>query len=123
VGGVHIGVAETAGLDLDDDLAVARLADGNVFNLEGTAELVDDCCFHGALPCSCSFRRSASSSAELFRTHAVRRLAVVRDEQFVGMIAVDDLLMDLAADLADLTRPIKGEVLFAHHDSPVPATR
>ena len=32
----------------------------------------------------------------LFRTHAVRRLAVIRDEQFVGMITVDDLLMDLA---------------------------
>jgi len=47
----------------------------------------------------------------------------VRDEQFVGMITVDDLLMDLAADLADLTRPITGEVLFGHHDSPVPATR
>ena len=58
-----------------------------------------------------------------FSTHAVRRLAVVRDEQFVGMITVDDLLIDLAADLADLTRPITGEVLFATHDSPVPATR
>ena len=63
------------------------------------------------------------SAFALFRTHAVRRLAVVREEQFVGMITVDDLLMDLAADLSDLTRPITAEVLFAHHDSPVPATR
>lgn len=58
----------------------------------------------------------------LFRTHAVRRLAVVRDEQFVGMTTVDDLLVDLAADLADLARPVTAEVLFAHRDSPVPAT-
>jgi CBS domain-containing protein len=58
----------------------------------------------------------------LFRTHAVRRLAVVRDGQFVGMITVDDLLMDLASDLTDLARPVAAEVLFAHHDSPVPAT-
>lgn len=58
----------------------------------------------------------------LFRTHAVRRLAVVRGERFVGMITVDDLLVDLAADLSDLARPVTAEVLFAHHDPPVPAT-
>lgn len=57
----------------------------------------------------------------LFRTHAVRRLAVVRDGRFVGMITVDDLLIDLAADLVDLARPVTAEVLFGHHDAPVPA--
>lgn len=56
-----------------------------------------------------------------FRTHAVRRLAVMRGAQFVGMITVDDLLVDLAADMGDLARPVTAEVLFAHHDSPVPA--
>lgn len=56
----------------------------------------------------------------LFRTHAVRRLAVVREGRFVGMITIDDLLMDLAADLADLARPVTAEVLFAHRDSPLP---
>jgi len=59
------------------------------------------------------------SAFALFRTHALRRLAVVRGEQFVGMITVDDLLIDLAADLADLSRPVTAEVMFAHHDSPV----
>jgi CBS domain-containing protein len=58
----------------------------------------------------------------LFRTHAVRRLAVVRGEHFVGMLTIDDLLVYLAADLADLARPITAEILFAHRDSPVPAT-
>ena len=57
----------------------------------------------------------------LFRRHAVRRLAIVREGRFVGMITIDDLLIDLAADLADLARPITAEVLFAHRDSPVPA--
>jgi CBS domain-containing protein len=57
----------------------------------------------------------------LFGRHAVRRLAVVRDEQFVGMVTVDDLLVDLAADLSDLSRPVIGEILFGHHDGPVPA--
>jgi CBS domain-containing protein len=58
----------------------------------------------------------------LFRTHAVRRLALVRAGQFVGMITVDDLLIDLAADLSDLVRPVTAEVIFGHHDSPSPVT-
>ncbi len=58
----------------------------------------------------------------LFRAHAVRRLAVVRDGQFVGMVTVDDLLIDLAADLSDLSRPVVAEVIFGTHDAPVPAT-
>ena len=56
----------------------------------------------------------------LLRSHAVRRLAVVDEGRFVGMVTVDDLLVDIAADLSDLARPITAEVLFPHHDSPVP---
>ncbi len=55
------------------------------------------------------------------RAHGIRRLAVLRDGSFAGMLTVDDLLIDLAADLADLARPVSLEVLFAHRDSPVPA--
>jgi len=61
------------------------------------------------------------SAFAIFRTNAVRRLGVVRDNRFVGMVTIDDLLVDLASDLADLTRPITAEVLFGHHDSAVPA--
>ena len=57
----------------------------------------------------------------VFRTHAVRRLALVRASEFVGMITVDDLLVDLAADLSDLARPVTAEVIFGHHDNPLPA--
>lgn len=56
----------------------------------------------------------------MFREHAIRRLAVVNDGGFVGMITIDDLLIDLAADLTDLARPITAEVLFAHRDAAVP---
>jgi CBS domain-containing protein len=59
----------------------------------------------------------------IFRAHAVRRLAVMRGEQFLGTISVDDLLIDLAADLADLARPVTAETLFGHHDSEVPVPR
>lgn len=58
----------------------------------------------------------------LFHSHAVRRLAVVRDGKFLGTITVDDLLIDLAADLADLARPVTAEVLFGHREQPLPAT-
>ena len=37
------------------------------------------------------------------------------------MLTIDDLLVDLAADLSDLSRPVTAEVLFSHRDSPVPA--
>ena len=47
----------------------------------------------------------------LFRKHCVRRLAIVRDGEFVGMITVDDMLTDMASDLSDLARPIRAETL------------
>lgn len=58
----------------------------------------------------------------LFRRNELRRLAVVGHEgQFVGMIAVDDLLVDLSADLSDLARPVEATLLSPHRDSAVPA--
>lgn len=56
----------------------------------------------------------------IFRTHGIRRLAVVRGSQFVGILTVDDLLVDLAGDLADLARPVTSEVLFPQRDVPLP---
>ena len=53
--------------------------------------------------------------------HAVRRLAIVDDGRFVGTVTVDDLVIDMAADLSSLARPLTAEVIFGHHDSPLPA--
>ncbi len=57
----------------------------------------------------------------LFRSHAVRRLAVLRDGYFIGMISVDDLIVDIASDLRDLSWPIRSEVLMPQHDGPAPS--
>jgi CBS domain-containing protein len=57
---------------------------------------------------------------EHFRTHAVRRVAVVRDGRMEGIIAVDDLLVVLSRQLEDIARPVTGELLFAQRDSAVP---
>ena len=56
----------------------------------------------------------------LLRVNAIRRLAIVRGATFVGMITVDDLLINIAADLSDLARPVTAEVIFGHRDPPVP---
>jgi CBS domain-containing protein len=56
----------------------------------------------------------------VFRSHGIRRLAVVRDDAFAGMLSVDDLLVNVAADLSDLARPVCGEILFAHRDAALP---
>jgi CBS domain-containing protein len=58
----------------------------------------------------------------LFRSNAVRRLAIVDGGRFAGVVAIDDLLINLAADLSDLVRPVTAETIIGHRDAPVPAT-
>ena len=60
---------------------------------------------------------------EMFRTHGLRRLPVVDDERFVGMLTIDDLLVMVASQLGDLVRPVTAEILFAHRDVPAPVSR
>lgn len=55
----------------------------------------------------------------IFRTHACRRLPLTSGGEVVGVLAVDDLLIDLINDLADVVRPITGEVIFGHHEAPL----
>lgn len=59
----------------------------------------------------------------IFREHAVRRLVVTERGRFAGMLTIDDLLINLSADLADLVRPVTAETIYGHRDSPVPATQ
>jgi CBS domain-containing protein len=56
----------------------------------------------------------------VFRAHACRRLPLLSDDAVVGVLAVDDLLIDLINDLGDVARPITGEVIFGHHEAPLP---
>jgi hypothetical protein len=39
----------------------------------------------------------------------------------VGMLAMDDLVVDLTGDLARLTRPTAGQVCFGHQEPVAPA--
>ena len=58
----------------------------------------------------------------VLRHHALRRLPLVRGARAVGMVTIDDLLISLATDLADLIRPVVGEVVFGHPEPKPPAT-
>jgi CBS domain-containing protein len=57
---------------------------------------------------------------DVLHGHAVRRLAAVRDGVLVGILSVDDLLVCLSSDLANLARPVTAELLFAHRDPALP---
>lgn len=64
-----------------------------------------------------------SEAIEAFGHHTVRRLAVVDDGRFVGVVSLDDLLIDAAEQLRALTGPLAREVASPHRDSPLPAQR
>lgn len=49
------------------------------------------------------------------------RLAIVRGGEFLGMLSVDDLIVDVARNLSSLSNPVRAEITSAHHDAPVPA--
>lgn len=56
-----------------------------------------------------------------FREQDARRLAVLEDGRFVGILSVDDLVLGLVADLHDLTHPIESELAHPQQDAPLPA--
>jgi CBS domain-containing protein len=58
-----------------------------------------------------------------FRQHPVRRLAVVDHEHFVGIVSLDDLLVDAARDLEGLTTPLAAEIASPQRESQVPSPR
>ena len=59
-------------------------------------------------------------AVDTFSRHAVRRLAVVDHDRFVGVVSLDDLLLDLSDDLRSLTAPLAAEITSPQRDSPLP---
>jgi signal-transduction protein with cAMP-binding, CBS, and nucleotidyltransferase domain len=56
----------------------------------------------------------------IFERHPIRRLPLVADDRVVGMLTMDDLVVDFADDLNRLTRPIAAQVLFGHREPAAP---
>jgi CBS domain-containing protein len=60
------------------------------------------------LPADADVRQAFS----LFYRQPFRRLPLVEDGRMVGMLSVDDLVLDLVNDLDSLVRPVFGQVVF-----------
>ena len=63
-----------------------------------------------------------STAYARFREHPVRRLVVMADDDVVGVLTIDDLMINISSHLADLARPVTAETIFGHRDPVVPAT-
>jgi signal-transduction protein with cAMP-binding, CBS, and nucleotidyltransferase domain len=103
-GGVPMGIVTDRDLvmrgiarDLQLDRAVMDVMSINLVTLDADADLRD--------------------AIQLFSSHPIRRLPLVEDGKMVGMLTVDDLVMDCVSDLALLIRPVIGEVIFGHPES------
>jgi CBS domain-containing protein len=59
---------------------------------------------------------------KVFEEQPIRRLPLVDGGKLAGMVTMDDLMIDLVADLTRLTRPVVGQVLFGHREPIAPAT-
>ena len=55
-------------------------------------------------------------AVKVFYRHPLRRLPLMEDGRMVGMLTVDDLVLDLVNDLDSLVRPIFGQVIFGGPD-------
>ena len=53
----------------------------------------------------------------LFERHGIRRLPLVESERLVGLLTVDDLLVNTISDLTAVVRPITGQVIFGHPEA------
>jgi signal-transduction protein with cAMP-binding, CBS, and nucleotidyltransferase domain len=60
-------------------------------------------------------------AVRVFATHPIRRLPLVAGDRMVGMLTVDDLLVDLSSDLSNVVRGVTAQVLFGHPEAKVPA--
>ncbi len=58
----------------------------------------------------------------ILRSHAIRRLPVLDGGAVVGIVTVDDLLIDIASELVQLARPVTGQVIFGSPEPRSPAT-
>ena len=56
------------------------------------------------------------AAVALFAQHAVRRLPVVSGGRVIGLLALDDLVIDAVGDLVALVRPVIGEVVSSPVD-------
>ena len=104
------------GIVTDRDLVVRAMARG--LTLDGR---VDGVMSMGLIAIDAD--ADLRDSIQLFSHHAIRRLPVVDGARMCGMITLDDIVVDLAQDLAMATKPLAAQVLFGHPEPQPPVVR
>jgi CBS domain-containing protein len=111
---------------IEDDILVGIVTDRDLVRRGLARGLPADARVDGVMsspPLAIETDSDLAEAVAAFGKHAVRRLAVVDQGRFVGIISLDDLLLDLTRDLAALTSPLAAEVADPQRDSPPPAPR
>jgi len=61
-----------------------------------------------------------------FRQHAVRRVPVVDGGRVVGIVSLDDMVVSVASEIADVSKVLAAQIMFPHAGDeappPVPAS-
>lgn len=107
---------DVAGIVTDRDLVRRAMAKG----------LDDSARIDGVMsmpPVTIDADRDLHDAFQVFREHSLRRLIVLDAGRFLGVLTVDDLMIDLSDHLSDLARPVAAEATSAHRDPGVPVRR
>lgn len=99
------------GILTDRDLAVRVLGSARDALATRIADVMTDC------PVTLTLADSVADAIDVMRDHNVRRIPLVEGERVVGMVTLDDLLLDEAAPLRDLAAIVQTQVA---ENSPVP---
>jgi CBS domain-containing protein len=100
---------------IDDDRPVGILTDRDLVVRAVARMLPADARVDAVMtskPVTLSADADVRDAFKLFHSHPFRRLPLVDAGRVVGMITADDLLINLVSDLAELARPITGQVIF-----------
>jgi CBS domain-containing protein len=104
---------------VEDGLAIGVVTDRDIVRRAVAAGLETDARVDSIMSTPVLTLEAEADLAEAysaFRRHAVRRLVVVDGTHFVGVVSLDDLLVDVATNLANLTAPLTAEIDAPHRD-------
>jgi CBS domain-containing protein len=94
---------EPVGIVTDRDLAVKVLAAGHAPDEVTAAEIMTE------TPVTVEADEGILTATNAMAEHAVRRLPVVDDDELVGIVTMDDLIVLLVAELGNLSRVVEAE--------------
>jgi CBS domain-containing protein len=114
VGGVVVVDGDRpVGIVTDRDLAVRALARRVPYDARVDSVMSTDLV---TLDASADLR----DAIRIFSSHPIRRLPLLDGGRMVGMITIDDLVVGVTSDLAELIRPLTGQLVFGHPEPAVP---